>query len=278
MKNSGLFGNAALAAVFVLPAVAWQGASAGSIEEALRRTLAALEALTGIEQSVQSGAPGAIDSVLSATERALPPEARSDDDLLALRGELQRLERELDGLTAPSAEQQPGQQAVEPAAEPNAAANEEPEPAPILTTGLDEGTRQMLAALTPGAPAGLQPKAATVAIAADSLPQQSDKLAFEAPGYAADVLRLARAYYKQGRWSDALGLLDKPGTPEETYWRARCLEKLGRDEEAVKAYEQVAADPAGGSDAQRAREDLEFLRWRMEFAVRQKSAVQKGQG
>ena len=53
--------------------------------------------------------------------------------------------------------------------------------------------------------------------------------------------------------------------PEAQYWRARCLEKLGRTADAIVAYGQVSALPDAGFAAERAKEDLEFLQWRLEF-------------
>ena len=60
------------------------------------------------------------------------------------------------------------------------------------------------------------------------------------------------------------------------YWRARCLEKLNRNDEALSAYAELVADPAAGDIALRAGEDLDFLRWRMEFMARHKAATKKG--
>ena len=89
-------------------------------------------------------------------------------------------------------------------------------------------------------------------------------------------LRLARAFYRQGRWEQALALLEgRAASPEQAWWRARCLDKLGRFDEAVAAYEALVADPEGGAHALRAREDLEFLRWRLRFEARREAARQE---
>lgn len=267
MNGSGLFGRAALAAVFVIPAVALQGRSPESLGDALQRTLSALEGLAQLELRVQAGEPGAVQAVIAATEAPLAPELRDDAALLALRGEVARLEGALDALHAGAATHLPGHAGLEPLDELASL------PPPVATTGLDEATRRLLGDLQPGAgPAPVTPAAA--APRAASAPRTQ---AFEAEGYAADALRLARARYKQGRWTEALELLEGSGAgAQETYWRARCLEKLGRDAEAAAAYENVVVDPSAGENAARAREDLEFLRWRLDFGARRKPAARKG--
>lgn len=266
MNGSGLFGRAALAAVFVIPALALQGRAPDSLAEALQRTLAALDSLAQIELRVQAGEPGAVQAVLAATEPALPPELRDDAALLVLRGDVARLEAALDAVHAEAGTHVPGHVGLGPIDELLQ------EPAPVATTGLDESMRRRLGELDPVPFPKPASGGSPVASAAPKL------RAFEPEGYAADALRMARAHYKQGRWNDALMLLEQQGgaSAAETYWRARCLEKLGRDAEAEAAYQTVVADPAAGEDAQRAKGDLEFLRWRLDFEARRKSAARKG--
>lgn len=265
MSGAGLFGRAALAAVFVIPAVALQGRAPDSLAEALERTLAALDSLAQLELRVRANEPGAVQAVIAATEAPLPPELRDDATLLALRGDVARLEVALDEVHAGAGSHVEGHVGLAPLEEFEQAAP------PVATTGLDEATRRMLGDLQAGAPAPPATSAATTSPAAE-LPSPAH--AFEPEGYTADALRLARAHYKRGRWSEALELLERgaASTPEETYWRARCLEKLGRDAEAAHAYEAVVADPRAGADAKRASADLEFLRWRLQFEARRKAS------
>jgi hypothetical protein len=265
VNGSGLFGRAALAAVFVIPAVALQGRAPDSLADALQRTLAALDSLAQIELRVQAGEPGAVQAVLAATEPPLPPELRDDAAVFALRGDVARLEAALDAVHAQSATHVPGHVG-------SGKLDELPvEPAPVATTGLDESMRRRLGELEPLALAAPSSGAAASPSAAPKL------RSFEPDGYAADALRMARAHYKQGRWNEALLLLEQRAgaTAQETYWRARCLEKLGRDAEAAAAYEAVVADPAAGEDAVRAKGNLEFLRWRLDFESRRRSAAGK---
>jgi tetratricopeptide (TPR) repeat protein len=257
--RSGLFVPAALAALFVVPTVAWQDGAAPSLEESLRRTLAALESLAGLNQRIEQGELEAVPQLLQATEPALGNDEESGPLLTQLRGEVAALEIELDALH--------GDAAVERSAAQGSAV-----PA---TTGLDDASRALIAAgtLEPANKAANEAGDAAKQASAAKAQRESNKRSFEEPGYTADALKLARAYYRQGHYDRAFALLEhRASEPAEAYWRARCLEKLGRLDEAIAAYEVLAADPQGGTDAQRAREDLEFLRWRRQFEERRKSA------
>ncbi len=264
MSRTGLFSNAAIGALLLVPALTLQGRAPASLEEALEATLRALESLAAIEQRLARHEGAAVGALLASTEPAREEPPEQERTLIALREEVSGLERELDELHAQAAGAAlAGIQAQGAEAGLAGAAGIAP------TSGLDDATRRLLAG--PGAgevePASrLQPA---------DLPGAgpSPVKSFEAPGYTADALRLARACYRQGRWQEALALLeDRDGSPAETYWRARCLEKLDRNEEAAAAYERLVADPAGGWEAARAREDLEFLRWRLDFLARRAAA------
>ena len=268
-QRSGLFVPAALAALFVVPAVALQDAPAGSLAESLRRTVLALETLTGLGERIELGEREAVGQVLQATEPALDQEQEPGPLLAQLRGEVAALEIELDALHAATPEAAAGHTGARPTD-----AGRTPLPP---TTGLDDEARALLGALSPGSssPApGLPVRPGDGEPAAPGAGRgAAARRSFEESGYAADALRLARAYYRKGRWDEARALLEgRTADPESAYWHARCLDKLGRFDEAVGAYEALVADPQGGEHAQRAREDLEFLRWRREFEARQEAA------
>ena len=268
-QRSGLFLPAALAALFVVPSVAWQDRPA-NLQEALQRTLLTLESLAGLGERIGAGEREAVTQLLVATEPALAAGDQPGLLLTELRGEVAALEIELDTLHALTATGEPG------------AATNVLDPGRVVpaTTGLDDRTRALLGSLTPQVGAQAEPvgpgrpgaePGTTTSRAPDA------RRSFEEPGYTADPLRLARAYYRTGRWEEALALLDGRGdTPEEVYWRARCLDKLGRFDEATSAYQSVVDDPRAGEQAQRAREDLEFLRWRRSFEQRRKAAGPAG--
>lgn len=262
--RSGLVAPAVLAALFVVPTVAWQDGAPPSLEDSLRRTLIALESLAGLGQRIEQRELEAVPQLLQSTEPPLGAEAESGPVLAQLRGEVAALEIELDALHSEPALERAQQD--EHSDETNAAV--------ALTTGLDDASRAALAAWQDASarkPGGEDSDAKGPA--GDDAKQESGKRSFEEPGYTADALRLARAYYRQGRFDRALALLEgRASSPAEAYWRARSLEKLGRLDEALAAYEVLAADPQGGADAQRAQEDLEFLRWRRQFEERRKAS------
>jgi len=267
-QRSGLFVPAALAALFVVPAVALQDAPAASLEESLRRTVLALESLAGLGERIQSGDATAVADVLQATEPSIDEAEQPEQLLSQLRGEVGALEIELDGLHAATPGATPGHTGARPPGEGDASVTP--------TTGLDDEARAQLgvrATSKPAQPAVPRGGAQSTGDSARPRAEASAKHSFEEPGYAADPLRLAKALYRKGRWDEAEKLLDGRSTePEAAYWHARCLDKLGRLDEAISAYEALVADPAGGEHAQRAREELEFLRWRRDFEERQKDA------
>lgn len=265
MKGGGLFTNAAIGALLVVPAVTLQGPAAGSLEESLRRTLGALQALAGIEERLGQGDARAVEALLASTEPPLADVEAGDAQLVDLRDEVAALERELDLLHVGF----PGHGSGVPAHDQASPATDAPVPV-APTTGLDEATRRLLFGAERAGPSGPTTPAPGATRAASAA--GGARHSFEGEGYSADPLRLARAYYKKDRWLEALALLEGRSGPAEGYWRARCLEKLDRDAEAIAAYEQVIADPAGGWEAQRAREDLEFLRWRLEFEAKRAAA------
>ena len=104
------------------------------------------------------------------------------------------------------------------------------------TTGLDESTRKILGAITPP---NLH-AAPSIDPVVRETKAEDEPVRYEAEGYTADALRLARVHYKQARYSKALEVLAGDEGPEPTYWRARCLERLGRYDEALEAYLRVA--------------------------------------
>ena len=100
--RSGLLVPAALAALFVVPTVAWQDGTPPSLEESLRRTMAALEALAGLNQRIEQGEIEAVPQLLQATEPALGADEQSGPLLTQLRGEVAALERESAELSSTS--------------------------------------------------------------------------------------------------------------------------------------------------------------------------------
>jgi hypothetical protein len=89
--------------------------------------------------------------------------------------------------------------------------------------------------------------------------------AFEAPGFSADPLRQGEAFYHAGKYDEALAILrSQPDDARCQYWCARSLEGLGRIDEAVALYTTVSARKDASWAGERARTDLELLKWKQE--------------
>lgn len=252
--------NVAVASVLVLPAVTLQSGAPGSLREALEGTLLALETLSGVDRRLAEGAPGAVEAVLAHTEAPLSvpeddPGAR-DRLLETLRTEVAGLQGRFDRIQRERAEG--GGRTARPIDEGAPALPPDEGLAPPVppTTGLDDALRAQLAARR-ARPAG--------PLAPPTQAAQPARRAFEDDNFTADPLRLAQAYYRKGEFARALEELEHESGPEALYWTARSLEKLGRNEQAAEAYRTVAELEDAGPLAARAREDLEFLSWRLEF-------------
>jgi tetratricopeptide (TPR) repeat protein len=256
--------NTLLGALLVTPALTLGVQHNETLESALKRTAASLDELARIEKRLRERDPSAIADALRTTEQPLAtsngdPAAR-DTALHDLRGVVGKLQRELDEIESKATPQELTQVArlpiVEPAAELSGAAQID------LTVGLDDALRRRLGERTRPVVA----EAPRVAPKTEA-PQSGGegKTAFESGDYSADALRLGRAHYRQGEYDKALEALKDGQDGETLYWKARCLEKLKRESEAIAVYNQVLALPEAGYAGQRAKEDLEFLEWRLSF-------------
>jgi hypothetical protein len=88
------------------------------------------------------------------------------------------------------------------------------------------------------------------------------RISFEHEGYIADPLLFGRACYRAGRWDDALAALATCGdVPTARYWSSRCLERLGRRDEAIASYRALIAASPDALEARIARDAIAFLEW-----------------
>jgi tetratricopeptide (TPR) repeat protein len=264
--------NAVLGTLLVTPALTLGMQHNDSLEATLKRTVASLEELGRIERRLRERDPSAIADAVNATEAPLATSngdgSARDAALSDLRGVVSKLQGELDELENKATPQQLTQVARIPTLD---VAPESMQPTKAdLTVGLDDALRRRL---------GERPRplmvesTRSVATNTEQLSTNA-KTAFEGETYAADALRLGRAHYRQGEYDKALAALESGQDAESLYWKARCLEKLGREADAIKAYNAVIALPDGGYSSQRAKEDLEFLEWRIAFQkTRAKSAT-----
>jgi len=250
--------NLGVATVLVLPALTLQGPPASSLEDALAKTVQALESLAGLERRVVAHETEAVPQVLRWTEPALPATEERDERLGELRLEVERLQAELDLLTPlGSLLVAPDEREARALESPPAV----PRPPAPPTIGLDDALRKRIAGMPVASVRG-----EGAPPTASSAPRAIERSRFEPEGYSADSLRLGRAYFRQENYLQGLAVLEPLASdPDALYWKARCLEKLGRTSEALAAFEKVCADAGAGEVARRAKDDLEFLAWRSAF-------------
>jgi tetratricopeptide (TPR) repeat protein len=268
MKHSFTIG-VGLALLVVLPTAGFNQQAPESLQQALDRTIAALEQLAGLDQRLSQHDTSAIRDARAWTEPALAvpadrPQAR-DEELDQLRHDVVALQGALDGDT------RIGATPVDSAGLNPATAGSQPAiTATPATTGLDEAARHGLSAPS-NAPTNTAKNVVPV-------PAPAAKRAFEPSGYSADALEFGRALYRREKFDAALVQFESQGTNiEATYWKARCLDRLNKQSEAIAAYNQVIASPSAGALVARAKDDVEFLAWRIAIESATKPASGKEQ-
>ena len=245
--------NMGIASILVIPAVALQGEAPGSLEQALHETVATLDHLVKIQTKLEEADTAGIGMILAATEPALPATPERDGYLETLRQDVSRLAMRLDISEGelPIQIDVPERQMINGDATPK---SNEPMRSGPRTTGLDETQRQALSGV-------IAPRFDTKSSAA-SLKQRKS---LEPEDYVADPMRLGRSYFRAGRYDEGVKILEKTPGMEAIYWLGRCLEKLERVEEAIAAYEKITLSGESGYVVDRARNDLEFLKWKRDF-------------
>jgi len=244
--------NVGLVGALVLPPILLRGPQ--ELDQALADTVAALDGLVAIEADVKSGEDAALGRIRTLTEEPYADERERDDLLVRLREDVNRLLMLLDAAET-------GADTLAPTRAPGAAA---PEVVGAATVGLSDAQRAALSTINPPVTGPSTPPGAAGATRTEA------PVSFEPEGFSADPVRHGRAYYRAGRYVEGLKMLRlREGEPEADYWSGRCLERLGRDEEAIAAYTRVIDQPAGGGLAARARNDREFIQWKLEFGRRE---------
>jgi tetratricopeptide (TPR) repeat protein len=266
--------HAALASIFVVPAVTLTSGDAQGLEQALTETVRAVESLAGLETEMQaeaaddaSGAMSGAESgasieslvsqVLIVTEQPMLDGPKRDGLLATLRRDVSRLQMVLDDLT-PAVKSDAATMGPEPDPEFDEVANLMGGEPPV-TTGLNDETREALKNIQPPVQEPNQRE-----ILHTARPKKA-----EAETFTADALRLGHAYYRAGRYAEGLIILSKrPDDVEARYWSGRCLEHMEKYEEAIEVYAEVVSNPEAGYFADRAKSDLSFLSWKLDFAKR----------
>lgn len=249
------------AGLLVVPAVTPQSGPGGGVVKALRDTVAALESLAGLRGRVESGDASAVEDVLAATEPPIHGARVRDEFLVTLREEVSGLRMLAEELafdpTADAGAARPG------AGASNAGTPEWLGPPPghpsaaIPTIGIDDSIREAIRSY-PVPLAKLSPRATV----------RPGVRALEPEGFIADVVRQGRLYFRAKRYAEAFTVLETSDDPEAAYWLARCLERLGRIDEAIEALRALIADERASTLADRARRDLEFITWKRDFLER----------
>ncbi len=227
--------NLGAAIVLLVPAVALQSGGARSLEESLKSTVDALEQFTAIEKRVEAKDPTAVADVLKFTEPPMADEKTRDARRDTLRDAIGELQAEFDS--------------VDPSGAPR--------------VGDDSKSPRK---------SSIDSRSSRKSNDDEKSSGKDARTAFEPHGYIADTTRLAKTFYRQARYEEAILILgDTSKDAEAGYWKGRCLEKIGHDDEARIVYAQVVAI-AKGHDADRAKEALDFLDWRSKFQKKPASA------
>ena len=248
-----------LAGTVLVPAVALKQDPAGGLTEALANTRTSIESLERLHTSLTSGDYGKVETTLDATETPARDARESDEHLTYLREEVSRLQMRWDALEAAISAKGSTPPVDGPfPATPKASTPPVAEPFPVPpTTGLDQGARAEL----------VQRLAAQEAPI--TTPTQREKISYEPSGFTAHRVRHGRAYYKAGRYEEALShLAQAKEQAGARFWIACSLEKLGRSDEAIVAYEDVMLSPLDTEYAEHAERNREFLVWKRDFNAR----------
>ncbi len=227
-----------LAAFLIVPLFA-QEKALRTLENALLGTDRAIDSLQSLQKRITQEPLAGIDLIIAATEPSILDERERDARLETLRNEVNSLQMQFDSLM----------HIQNPGAMP-------PPDGRVPTTGMDDSVRRALEQL--GKPdRGPGERKSTN-------PNHTPQVLPDGPNYSADPVAQARAYYKLGRYQDGLTTLRNSGNaPIALYWKARCLEKLGRVEDSIAELEKVVELSPDSAEGKRAKTDIEFLSWKV---------------
>ena len=239
-----------------------EGGFLANLQAELARTESALDLLGGYREQAASGAPVSVDRLRLVTEAPSTPPDLANLRLEALQSEVRELEVQLEALRTRRGAPPLELSSVERRSETNTS-----EP---VTVGLDpERLRELALGVPPDSsrPVSTAPpqqqqhsEPAGPRTTVPTLPVRPPVIKASDPR---TTLATARALYRSGDHSAALERFRLVGDDAESrFWIGRCLEQLGRDEEALAAYDDLAADEQAGQHAERASESASFLRWK----------------
>lgn len=245
--------NFGLAGALIVPSMTQQLGSVEQLESSISNTDQAIAALTRLQERLQVGEYVAVEGILRATEQPFGDPRERSILLDRLRDEIGQLEATVQSVemraTLPHTQEDPTKN-LQPASPTGSATGS-------ATTGLSQEGRDALEGIWPPVPGE------TSAV----VRKTGEHISFEEDGFTVDAVRHGRAYYRAGRYAEALRLIStRKGEPVADYWAGRCLERLDRPQEALVAYLSVENNPnAEPADVARAKNDREFLEWLVDF-------------
>jgi len=266
-----------LAGTVLVPAVVLEQDPAGGLTDALANTTATIESLERLHTALTTGDHSQVAATLEATEAPAGDAQLRDERLNYLRDEVSRLQMRWE--TLEEAMKANSSTTTEPSLSPTAVPTTEfvTSAAPLVgplpqvtvpptlvlkssasaTTGMSEATRaDIIERLSPQELTAPKPVGAA-------------KTQFEPSGFSAHAVRHGRALYKAGRYEEAIALLSAATDQTGAHlWIACSLEKLGRIDEAITAYDQVIENVTEAKDAQHAKRNQDFLIWKRDFNAR----------
>lgn len=267
---------------------ALDGDDKARLRRELQDTLAKLADLAGIQQELDARESAGIARILALTEPGPADLALAEFELQRVRDEVSSLQERVDSIglamqssdlselvnSTPSGPDRPHfvDVAVVPpvplAAPESSGPTNATDPVSSTPATASEATAHTApnpAATSSAAQVGSTDAASQVALTA---PRGEGKVAFEEEAFVADRARLGRACWRGGRYLEGVGALEPlAGDPSADYWRARCLEKLGRNEEALALFGQVIELAPESPEGRSAREDREYLQWTMSHGL-----------
>lgn len=268
--------------------LAMDGDDKARLRRELQDTLAKLADLAGIQQELDARESAGIARILALSEPGPADLALAEFELQRVRDEVSGLQERVDSIglamnsgdlaalssSEPSGPDRPHFVDVAvvppvPVAAPNPTsptnATVTPNAAPIPAPEANPHTTPIPAVAISAAQSGSEDSAAQTALTA---PRGEGKIAFEEEAFVADRSRLGRACWRGGRYLEGVGALEPlAGDPSADYWRARCLEKLGRNEEALALFGKVIELAPDSPEGRSAREDREYLQWTMSHGL-----------
>ena len=302
LKSIGIL-QLTLAPVLVLPAMTGQENAAGGIEGQLDATLQSIEYLRGLEVGVRTGDTQALRAIERSTEPARDATPQRAAHLETLQDDIARLRFNLDRLLVDPGEVEAimsmppsvvralglGGATVAPAsstarpprASRRTARSRSPRPRPTAprwrspirqpraptvagihsTTGLTEAARAALS----GEAGPLDNVRET------SRRRGNEPVALEGDHYVADAVGLGRLLVRSRRSAEAVEILEPiKDDAGARYWLARAYQQLDRSTEALAIFRALSADENAGVHQRHAKEDLEFLEFKLALQKRRR--------